>query len=513
MALANFFKKSALAASQILSGYDRSQFESKLINSPIELAYDRNATQSFEGRSTLELTIRLLSRLYPQLVLTEIETIEDDTTKFLSNLSKSINPEIELGIGDCAPVVSLVVGKTKIERKTPKFYIGSENWIIKFSSHQPVGSGNYPNPLAAGAAACFGTANVFRTIFKDQLVNADNDVDFELSLVDFSITEKSPTTLSLDIGKLRIPDTTLVGLGAIGNGAMWALSKIPGLEGDISLVDPQDLELSNLQRYVLAEQEHVGKNKSDLSNDWLSATSLKTFPYSGDWASFVKNNKNWKVDTVLVAVDTINDRISIQGSLPKNIINAWTQPEDIGISRHFNFLEDACLACLYIGNKSSKSLSELYADSFSLPEEVQAIGELIYSNGVITKEWIEKIAGKKDIPLEILMSYVDLPISEFYRQVFCGEVLLGRDDNNLVETPMAFQSALAGILLASELFLYSVKGREDFSRKITKLNLLKPLSPYLNESVLKLHSKNYSCICQDEDFRLQYHRKYLEIPE
>lgn len=513
MAIANFFKKSALAASQILRGYDRSEFESKLLNSPIELAYDRNAAQSFEGRSTLELTIRLLSRLYPKLVLTELETIEEGTTKFLSDLSRSINPDIDLGVGDCAPVVTLVVGKSNIEKKTPIFYIGSEDWITKFSSHRPVGSGNYHNPLAAGAAACFGTANVFRMIFKDQLVNADNDEDFELSLVDLSITEKSSTAFSLDFEKLTIPDTTLVGLGAIGNGVLWSFSKIPGLEGNLSLVDPQDMELSNLQRYILAEQKHVGKNKSDLSNNWLSSTSLNVFPHSGDWTSFVNSKKDWKVDTVLVAVDTINDRISIQGSLPKKIMNAWTQPEDIGISRHFNFLEDACLACLYIGSKSSKSLSELYADSFSLPDEVQTIGELIYSNSLINKDWIEKIAEKKDIPVEILMPYADLPISEFYRQVFCGEVLLGRDNNTLVETPMAFQSALAGILLTSELLLSGVKEREDFSKKITKLNLLKPLSPYLNEPVLKFISKDYSCICEDEEFRLQYHRKYLEIYE
>jgi hypothetical protein len=61
MALANFFDKTALAASQILQGYDRTEFESKLNAITIEIAFDSKAISCGEGTYSLDLTTRLLS--------------------------------------------------------------------------------------------------------------------------------------------------------------------------------------------------------------------------------------------------------------------------------------------------------------------------------------------------------------------------------------------------------------------------------------------------------------------
>jgi hypothetical protein len=61
-----------------------------------------------------------------------------------------------------------------------------------------------------------------------------------------------------------------------------------------------------------------------------------------------------RFDRVLLAVDSAADRIAAQAALPRWIANAWTQPENIGVSRHSFLGEAPCVACLYMPQGASK---------------------------------------------------------------------------------------------------------------------------------------------------------------
>lgn len=506
MALANFFDKSALAASYVLSNYDRSHFERRLGESNIEIVYDYAAINSNEGMATLEMLIKLLARMYPKLIITELGLdIDAYRSMQMVQMAQSINPHIN--ISNDKPTVSVCIGETVIKRDVPVFYLGSNNWTINFSDTKPVGSGLSENPFAAGAAACYGAANIFRHVFKDQLKNAQNDTDFSLSLLDYELKEYSVNEDASSIkGKqICLKETAIIGLGAIGNGAIWALSRIALLEGTVYLVDPEEVELSNLQRYVLTHQGDIGKHKTDLARGQLANSRLTLVPHRGDWANFLNNRGNWKVDTALVAVDSAEHRINIQASLPKHIINAWTQSDDLGISRHFDFENDACLGCLYPPVAEIKSESLLISESFGLPQEEVIIRQMLYNNDLIDENWINKIAEAKSMPLEALIPYVNAPIRDFYSKVVCGGIMLG-EANKQAETPMTFQSALAGILLAAELIIKNENLRSTPLDNVTKLDLLNPVKVYLNEMVLKPNRTR--CICQDDDFKKRYQSKY-----
>lgn len=213
-----------------------------------------------------------------------------------------------------------------------------------------------------------------------------------------------------------------------------------------------------------------------------------------------------KHELVLSAVDSAKDRIAIQAALPEKIINAWTQQGDLGVSRHFNFIKDACLACVYPAKVAPKSESLLIAESFGLVPEEMAIRQMLYNNQSLDQVWIEKIAAAKEVPVEILTPFAGQPIRNFYHTVFCGGVMIGHERNQQVETPMAFQSALAGILLASEFVINNEVLRSASMPTMTRIDLLRPLPVYLNDPLLK---PGYSkCICQDNDFKTQYIKKY-----
>lgn len=503
MALANFFDKSALAASQILQGYDTDTFKEKLLAAPIELAFDGKAINCSDGRACLDMSIRLLSRLYPTVIISALDAIAKEQLLHYVSIAKEINSNIDTEC-EMPPLASVVVGGTTVHRDSPTFYIGSNRWTVCFSLKEPVQCGNFDFPFAAGAAACFGVANVFRVVFGNQLQNGYTDEDFELSLLSFervSTTIEPSVTEGFDLGQ-----AILVGLGAIGQGAVWAFSHTRQVSIVVTLVDGETVDLSNLQRYVLTRQESVDAHKVDVAIQALSTCTLKSVPFKGDWASYVAEQTDWKFPTVLVAVDSAQDRIAIQASLPFDIINAWTQPMELGVSRHFNFLDSPCLACVYPPRQDLPRDSEVIAGSLGLmPHETQ-IREMLYNNAPVTQEWIDRIVQSKGLNREMLSPFCNLPIREFYSKVICGGVVLTGASNQKMETPMAFQSALAGILLASEFVISRAKLRKNNIETITRINLLRPLSQFLNDSVQK--PQNQRCICQDEAFRVQYSAKY-----
>ena len=74
------------------------------------------------------------------------------------------------------------------------------------------------------------------------------------------------------------------------------------------------------------------------------------------------------------------------------------------------------------------------------------------------------------------------------------------------EVPSAFESALAGILLASEIVIDVTQLRKTPIPSISRINLLRPISKYINENQTKHHLGR--CICQDDDFRDVYLEKW-----
>ncbi len=76
----------------------------------------------------------------------------------------------------------------------------------------------------------------------------------------------------------------------------------------------------------------------------------------------------------------------------------------------------------------------------------------------------------------------------------------------VVEAPLAFQSAFAGVLLAIELVAGAGGLRPAPPSTITRFDVLKPIGVYLSQP----HRKHPSgrCICQDPDYAAAYRAKY-----
>src|SRR4051794_17881790 len=71
VALADYFGRSALAAAQVIGGdFEESRFKEILEATPVGISIGPAASEKAEARAIADMSVRLLARLYPTLVIT-----------------------------------------------------------------------------------------------------------------------------------------------------------------------------------------------------------------------------------------------------------------------------------------------------------------------------------------------------------------------------------------------------------------------------------------------------------
>ncbi len=503
MALANFFDKSAMAASEVLNGFELSAFEERLNSASVGIVWDEASQRQREANVAIEMLINLCARLYPRLVI--IGPARSQDVGKIKRIARWINPAIEIGSDLESATIAIAATSGAVRATCPIIYCGADGWIAKVSMLRASGFGHSSNPFGAAVAACLASANVFRHMFADQLENPQLDKEVALSAVDFStgLRATNPKWSRTDLQKV-----VLVGAGAIGNALAWTLARTSGVTGSLEVVDPQPIELSNLQRYLLAGQPQVNEAKVKVLRKAFRTSRVRVNPIEKDWGQYLAGLADWRLDKVLVAVDSVQDRMAIQASLPRWIANAWTQTGDLGVSRHEFLGPEACLMCLYLDRRPQKSESQDIAEALGLAVMEPLVRRLLYLGTPVDEVFIQQVAGAKQVQADSLMQFVGKPLRELYTRAACGGLIMrlggAITTPQTVAVPTAFQSALAGVLLASEVVVQSAGLRKAPLPPVTRVDLLRPLGAHLSLR----EAKRLSCICLDADYIDAYKAKY-----
>lgn len=511
MALPEYFQRNAQAAATLIQGLDTTLLAARLEKEVIGIAFDGTVQENREAQSSIDLTLRLLARLYPTLVIAGLGKAKTRYVSQLQQLAKAINPRIDIEKDLRKATKLLVFGNTRVsirgKARHYTWYLGSNNWVAGLSKKTPVGSGNSSNSLGAGTAACIGVANVFRAVFAQEVGDAALDSELRVSLLDLRL--ESSATPNPPFVEVELTDVHLVGAGAIGNGALWALSRMP-CRGHLHVVDQERVTDSNLQRYVMLTAADLGKEKSSLAAQWVQRKGLTVTPDAREWTAHISGIPEYKVETVLSAVDSANARIQIQSSLPKVIFNGWTQRGEAGVSRHRNFLGSmACLACLYIPAGKSQNEDVLIARALKLPEDAATVNEVrrrLQHSVPTDAQYLQRIAAAAGLQPDRLASFENRPLRDLYVEGVCGGQVMEFYQAAIqakAEVPMGFQSALAGLLLVAELARPMVL--ED---TITQVDLMGTFPERSGHPRGK--TRLPQCLCLDEDFIDVFRRKYAE---
>lgn len=492
MALPDYFQRNAVAASQAITGLDEERLSQKLENVRVGITIGRDA-QGPEGKALSDLLVRLVARLYPSVtVRSEGKT---GPANDAMELASRINPRVE---SPRSPTVEIVLGETRLKRQTTsRIYVGSNGWTGLVSSRRAQGCGTSDVPFGAGAAACLAAANLFRQVF---LPAPHLDRDARLSTLGID----GPEHLEV---RGRLGDVVLAGAGAIGNSVAWALART-SMEGSLNIVDKETIDLGNLQRYALALRSDEGAPKVEVAARYIDG-SLAARTHLSDIATYLAG-RHHQVHRLLLALDSARDRRAAQASLPRWIANGWTQPGDLGVSTH-DFLMGACVCCLYLPDQPVKNEDSLIAEAFGVPDRLTQVRTLLHKNIGAPRDLLEAIAGAKGIALDRLLPFEGHLLRRLYADGFCGGALIPLANVGTppadVHVPLAHQSALAGVLLAAAAVRHALGPYQ--ASHITQLDVLKPLPEQPTRPAAK--HPNGRCICQDQDYREVYSRKYQSV--
>lgn len=267
-----------------------------------------------------------------------------------------------------------------------------------------------------------------------------------------------------------------------------------------------------MQRYLLTAMTDVDACKVAVAASVLKDCGIEVKTFATTWAGYVERIGHHRFDRVAVALDTVRDRVQVQSSLPRRVYNAWTQAGDLGISRHGFDDKEACLACLYLPTDKRRNEDEIVAEElgFLTQEQILRVRSMLHLGMPVGEQFVREIAANIGTNVEALLPFSDLPLRAFRQKAICGNAIMRAADGAgpELEVPMAFQSALAGVMLAAEIIASTpgVRTANPVTRSV--VDLLRALPGRISSPVLKRGPGRVRCICQDADYISVYRAKY-----
>ena len=150
-------------------------------------------------------------------------------------------------------------------------------------------------------------------------------------------------------GQLKLANrkVCIVGLGALGTIASQYLVR-SGI-GEISLIDPDNIEESNLHRQINYDQNDIGKSKAKISEKKLNNINniTKVQSYTETFENYIKLNKKYNFDLIFDCTDSHQNKILSSKFSKKNLIPyisiSINSSEGIYFSQ--NYKNDSTLSC------------------------------------------------------------------------------------------------------------------------------------------------------------------------
>jgi hypothetical protein len=497
MALADYYRRNVLAASGSILGLNEDTYVNRMSEVQVGLAFSSGVWSSVEGRTLLELLVRLMARVYPRLILHT--DVHGPATDRLARLARAINPAIQCTIGSQRASFDIVVGAADA-RCDRAIFAGSDGWTTRVSTDTPSSVGSSGNPFGAAAGACLAAALLFRSVFE---VDVPAKETIHYSLFE-ALTAPGQQVGSWHEQGLELDGpTALVGCGAVGNAAAFVLGQC-SLRGTVAVIDPEDVDLGNLQRYALTVRQDVGRAKVDVVKRALSGSGARIvrMPVPWDQAAALKR---FRWSHVIVGLDSARARRDVQASLPCWVANAWTQQDDLGVSVHPRFGEGACLSCLYLPGGPSRSEDEIVAAALGIPELSREVRRLLYKGDAVPIEIARMIAERLHVPIDDVVVQGAHGIRNLYSNGVCGSLLVTTATGETDYVPLPQQSVMAGTLLAATLVLH-LSGYRQESTQIHRMNIMRPFAPAT--SLPAMPDPRGICICADDDYVATYQQKW-----
>ena len=413
----------------------------------------------------------------------------------VDELRATVGAALHVGPPERSDVVLSIAQRPSILAEREVLVSGS-HWLAALDCDLPeAGEG----VLGSLYAATMGAAQVLLHALEIAGASYKPMAPFSFSLLDLLESGEDAPAPS----RYSIPEAHLVGVGAVGSAAIYALGHLDDVDGTLHLIDNERVGASNLNRYVLMRGRDVEEWKVDVAKEALRNTAIRVESYPGAFASYAAEN-GALVDLLLSPIDTEEGRRSLARMLPRRVINAATGGTTLTVSTHGFADGKACLHCLYLLEPNEASREDIMAADMGL--SVDRVRSLVETNAPVDAELVAQIERARGKVPGTWASYVGLPIDSVYGKAVCGDAEIRTATTN-VTAPLSFISAAAGILLAAELIK---SGHPDLARwrldSYFRVNTLSRPNPAFR--FRQPQDASGRCICADPVYVDVYAEKY-----
>jgi ThiF family len=523
MKLPRFFDRAADATLGALGQSDRQRIRNRLNETSIRLSAAASVSDDPQAVTGFLFAANLAARFYLRIELRASEQLCDRAAKVILGIHPGA--DVTRASGNDATFALCWNERPSAQQGVS---IRADGWNVRIDD--PDAENVMPATApAALAAAAIGIGELFRAVFGDLLGRSARTSPtpsaFNLITSQCRLERWTESTTAVDIGEVY-----LAGAGAIGQAAVATLQHLP-VNGTLHVVDPETIELSNLQRYVLTTDTDENERKTKLVARALEGTKITVLEVPAMWGRDERTAPCRA--TVLTALDTPGARIGVQAGLHRTIYNAWTQPLDLGWSRHESFGYEPCLACLYWPTKARPSLYQNIARALR-QHELRILGYLVGNVPIgvaLAPASIRAVPGSSlpvdsgrwasvplidDLATAFNLSEADVArwrvgdVRTLYREGICGGALIpaNRESGEDAIVPVAHQSALAGVMLATQLYAALHPELRSHRSPMTEARL-NVFSGFPQDMRLP-RQRASGCICADSDYKSFYNTKWMK---
>jgi len=330
--------------------------EATIYARPVILTGERGTLETENGRWCMLDSLRLLARIVGPLTVvlpSGLGPFEAHVRHLASSVWKK---ETVTVVTDGMPIamdsaVAILNVGARIDPRLPWTAINSNGWVARVSS----GPDSLPsdtdqrNPLAAMMAASFGVTEVFKRVY-----GIPREIAPLLDATQFSLFELSTTPTGLGPplpAKILLPDTVMVGAGAIGNGIALLLSQLAAC-GRLHIIDKQVYGPENLGTCtVLDDESWLDMPKAESLASWLNrpdellCTGEQAFvadARSGDFVGAMS------VELVLNGLDDVGARHDAQLLWPAVLVDGGINAVGAAVRTHrLDRPNAACMRCSF----------------------------------------------------------------------------------------------------------------------------------------------------------------------
>ena len=327
--------------------------------------------------------------------------------------------------------------------------VNAQGWLARVSSGTeglPTDCGRF-NPVGAVAAACLGTAEVFKT-----LVALKTTRGGRLPMTSFSLL--TYTTGALDPGpelphQLEI-DAALCGGGAIGNGVGFLLSALP-VVGRLWIVDRQTFGDENWGTCLLVRPTDIGLPKAEVLASIVrtSRRGVRVIPVHGEIReieNLIRRGEP-RPRVVLGALDNVDARYDAQDLWPDLLIDGAIGDFPCQVSRHPWDEDVACIRCLFRPPAGASAQARASRATGLSRERVLEPDATVSDEDVLAAE-----PGRRDW----LRGRVGKPICSVVQEAIAKE-LSNEDHGAGFEPSVPFVACMSAAMMVGELIKEAMK--------------------------------------------------------